>query len=151
MIQPLAADVDASKGWGMTGTIAGAFANPTENETMSRPRKPRAGSALRRRLARFAVVAALATVGTVVAVSPAYAVGGCSNSHPALGACVDYQPGASSVRADFYLNHPPDLSRTYYRVLINLNGGWHAKTGKVRFGGTGRYCCWWQPTQHTNP
>jgi hypothetical protein len=96
------------------------------------------------RLLRYLLAATLVTGGvTVVAATPALAVGGCNTTNVTLNPCFDYG-GGSYARADFYLKRTPDSSVYYYKLAMVINGTTHWKVGSLtRFTTTGRYCCWY--------
>lgn len=98
-----------------------------------------------RNVLRGLVVITLMTAGTtVITAAPASALGGCNGRSP-ISACVNWNPGENSARADFYMNS--SLGNTYYtyRVYMNVNGGWNFK-GSGRLDHTGHYGYWWHHT-----
>ena len=99
-----------------------------------------------KRITRLMVVALTVAFGTFVFAGPAHAQGGCT-SGLYVTACVNHETDSRDVRADFYLNLPPDDDHYYYRVAIHQltpaggdSGQW--VTGRTRLTTTGRYCCW---------
>jgi hypothetical protein len=98
-----------------------------------------------RNLLRGLLVVTVMTAGTALfTASPATAAGNCNGLRP-ISACVNFNPGATQARADFYMNS--SLGNTYYtyRVYLNVNGGWHfMKSGRLDH--TGHYGYWYQHT-----
>ncbi len=91
------------------------------------------------------VIALMAGGTTVIAATPASAVpGGCNGWNP-VSACIDWGYYNNRVRADFYMNRAPDSSYYRYEVFINVNGN-HYLVGSGPMDHTGRYCCWYRPT-----
>ncbi|NUR70867.1 MAG: hypothetical protein HOU81_08600 [Hamadaea sp.] len=89
--------------------------------------------------------------GTVLAAQgPALAAAGnCDQSHPYVGACVDYQGGAW-VNADFYLNTAPSITYAKYRVGMQINTNpvqWVSGSTLLKLDHTGRYT---NPYWHIN-
>lgn len=105
-----------------------------------------------KKLGRHLAVIALVVGGTtVIAASPALAVGGCAPAHPTVSACIDHGSYGSNARADFYFNRTPDSSYYYYSVWIQVNGTWHQKVNQARLTSSGRWCCWYQSVSSTPP
>ncbi|MFV2100148.1 hypothetical protein [Micromonospora sp. LOL_024] len=96
-----------------------------------------------KKLGRYLAVIALVVGGTtVVAASPALAIGGCDQANQTVSACYDYGSTGSNARADFYFNRTPDSSYFYYSVWIEVSGVRHQKVNQARLTRSGRWCCW---------